>query len=206
MTEPWDKFEAIFCSSDGFRCRKSRRVRIRKPLLTRVSVIITMSGLDPSVIAMFGHPPPEIDLAENYRPRSTIVTALLLLCTILIVVLRFAAKKVHGASLYADDYAIVVALVCSILIYQMLKLVSHSCQGNVHWHGLHQPVMYSSQIPLHFDEDLPKVIRRGSGRRTSRLGCDYRHAQAGRKGSHFPIPTCLWSWILMNECPDFLHV
>ncbi|KAF7526685.1 hypothetical protein G7054_g10689 [Neopestalotiopsis clavispora] len=69
-----------------------------------------MSDLDPSVIAMFGYPPPGIDLAENYRPRSTIVTALLLLCTILIVVLRFAAKKVHGASLYADDYAIVVAL------------------------------------------------------------------------------------------------
>ncbi|ROW16956.1 hypothetical protein VPNG_01429 [Cytospora leucostoma] len=74
-----------------------------------------MSNLDPFVVAVFGPPPPGIDLYEETETRNDIITAVFLALATLSVVARWAARKISGARLQADDYVIFVSLVLCIV-------------------------------------------------------------------------------------------
>ncbi|KAI8945517.1 hypothetical protein F4801DRAFT_124614 [Xylaria longipes] len=73
-----------------------------------------MSEVDPFVVAAFGPPPDGINLNEQTETRNDIITGIFLALAILSVSARWAARRLSGARLQADDYVIFASLVLCI--------------------------------------------------------------------------------------------
>lgn len=72
-------------------------------------------ALDSAILAIFGPPPDSIDVADSrVGENNAAVIALLCLATVA-VILRFVARISLRNPLMADDWAILIALVCSCL-------------------------------------------------------------------------------------------
>lgn len=69
--------------------------------------------IDPGIVAIFGPPPPGLDVFETSITEHLNVLWFCVAVAILFVVLRFASRWVSGAALKADDYSIGGALVRS---------------------------------------------------------------------------------------------
>lgn len=75
----------------------------------------SISGVDPFVITAFGPPPTGINLNDETETRNNVITGVFLALAALSVLARWVARKIRDAHLGADDYAIFVSLVCSML-------------------------------------------------------------------------------------------
>ncbi|RYC57529.1 hypothetical protein CHU98_g8683 [Xylaria longipes] len=84
-----------------------------------------MSEVDPFVVAAFGPPPDGINLNEQTETRNDIITGIFLALAILSVSARWAARRLSGARLQADDYVIFASLVLCIgtAIVNILRFV-----------------------------------------------------------------------------------
>jgi hypothetical protein len=69
--------------------------------------------IDPLIVAVFGPPPPDIDLTKNEISKNNIAVAVLLVLATIAVILRFTARIIQRNPLKADDWTIILALVCS---------------------------------------------------------------------------------------------
>lgn len=67
--------------------------------------------VDPTIEALFGPPPLDIDLAASYVAANRSVVIVLLFLAIIAVALRFIARITLRNALLADDWVIFVALV-----------------------------------------------------------------------------------------------
>lgn len=68
--------------------------------------------INPIILAAFGPPPPGLDLAESQEMAITVVA---IVCTIVATIalgLRIWARSLQSFGMKADDWLMVVALVC----------------------------------------------------------------------------------------------
>lgn len=72
---------------------------------------------DPAILAAFGPPPANVDLAESSVRVNNGAVIGLLCASFVLVVLRFMARWTLRNPLLADDWAIIAALVSFSLIF-----------------------------------------------------------------------------------------
>lgn len=71
-----------------------------------------MPATDADIVAYFGEPPEGLDLEEDNVWRSYVGLIILICVAILSVVLRYVARFLQKAGLKADDYLMILAVVC----------------------------------------------------------------------------------------------
>lgn len=72
---------------------------------------MSATDIDPLILAVFGPPTADVDLAETQRFGNNVAVVVLLVIATFGVTLRLAARVVQKTGLKIDDYAIIVALV-----------------------------------------------------------------------------------------------
>lgn len=70
-------------------------------------------AIDPRIVAVFGPPPAGVDLADSRVSENNAAVAVLLGLATIAVILRFIARIIQRSGLMADDWTIILALVCS---------------------------------------------------------------------------------------------
>lgn len=74
--------------------------------------------MDPLILAAFGDPPDNLDLAESRTRADNAAVIILILIASVAVALRLMARKFQSVGLKADDYIILVSLVCQMVSVQ----------------------------------------------------------------------------------------
>lgn len=75
-----------------------------------------MDDIDPFTLRLLGPPPQGMDIHESSQPANYTIVCISLAVAIVAILLRWAARKISGAELQADDYVLnFVAFVCPYL-------------------------------------------------------------------------------------------
>jgi hypothetical protein len=74
-------------------------------------------AIDPIIEAVFGPPPPSIDLSESRVIVNNVIAVVLLGIATIAVVLRLWARKLQEAGWGSDDWTIIASLVCCFIIH-----------------------------------------------------------------------------------------
>lgn len=90
----------------------------------RPSVLHSAMAIDATIIKLFGEPPDDLDLLEVSMWRSEWGLIALICIAIVSVILRYAARTVQKAGFRADDYFMILGLVCFSSPYGVAQLSS----------------------------------------------------------------------------------
>lgn len=74
-------------------------------------------ALDPNIVAIFGEPPPDMDVDSAVTELYNIVICVVFGLAVAIVGLRFWVRKMKTGSLWIDDWAMLVGVVSLFLSF-----------------------------------------------------------------------------------------
>lgn len=83
-------------------------------------------AVDVHIVDLFGPVPDGIDLSENNAKNMDVGNLALISIALLSVILRFGARFVQKAGFKADDYLVLLALVCMLSLCLFLPSTTSS--------------------------------------------------------------------------------